>query len=60
MKSIIDETHSFTLAEVIAEHESRITDALSPMIYKDGEEYLSSIIDWFKYDDKYELCNLAL
>ena len=60
MKSLVDETHSFILAEVIAEYESRITDELSPIKEKDGDERPSYIIALFKCYDKYELYDLAL
>ena len=60
MKSLVDEPHSFTLAEVIVEYESIIADELYPIIDKDGGDHPSSDIYWFKYNDEYKLCNLAL
>ena len=52
MKSLIDEPHSFTLAELIAEYKSLIADEPSHIVDKDGDEHSSSIIARFKcYDE---------
>ena len=60
MKNLVDEPHSFTLDEVIAEYESRMADEPFPIKDQNGDELPSSIIARFKCYDEYELCDLAL
>ena len=48
MKNLVDEPHSFTLDEVIAEYESRITDEPLPIKDQNRDELPSSIIARFK------------
>ena len=60
MKSLVDEPHSFILAEVIAEYELCMVYQPSPIKDKVGDEHPSSSISRFKCYDEYELCVLAL
>ena len=57
MKYLPEDPHTFTLASVLAEHESRIREP-TPILEEDGKTGTpTSIISRFKFYDDYEMCS---